>query len=75
MGETVVFEAWMLRYRDNLLKAAVRAKTNVNTDATTFEIKLPDLDEMRRPEKEILKYVQGRSLKVETPSGVGSTQL
>ncbi|XP_028413969.1 uncharacterized protein LOC114536827 [Dendronephthya gigantea] len=59
------FVSWILRYRANLSKAVMRAKTNRNSDYSTPDFRPLDLDEMQHAEKEILKYIQGRSFQEE----------
>jgi hypothetical protein len=59
--------AWILRYHANLRKAAAdRAKmTNIATRSPNPEIKPLTVDDMLVAEREIVKYVQGRSFQDE----------
>jgi hypothetical protein len=60
------FVAWILRYRANLRKATTRSrKTESTTRSSNPEIEPLTVEEMLFAEKEIVKYVQGRSYQEE----------
>jgi hypothetical protein len=57
------FVAWILRYHANVRKAAadIAKMTNIATRSPNPEIKPLTVDDMLVAEREIVKYVQGRS--------------